>query len=102
MYATAGPVHWATPSFGTYDKASTCVNVKVALGMTHVNPTWQVRLVWYDGGANKTLWSGTFTGAQRQCGPTITIPVKHDKVYDIITDMTPASRIGGTYGIDTN
>jgi hypothetical protein len=99
---TAGPNHWATPSYGTYDTASTCVDATFALKPPSGSPIWIVRLVWYDGGANKTLWAGYYTGVGRHCSPTIKISAKNDKVYDVIIVDSPFSDVAGTYGIDTN
>jgi hypothetical protein len=98
---SAGLNHWATPSYGTYDTASTCVNATDAQPPVPL-PFWDVRLVWYDGGANKTIWSGSYGGTGRHCSPTIKIPAKNDKVYDVITVDSSFSDVAGTYGIDTN
>jgi hypothetical protein len=58
--------------------------------------------VWYDEGANKTLWSGSYAGTGRHCSPTETIPADNDKVYDVITNESSLTKVAGTYGIDTN
>jgi hypothetical protein len=92
----------ATPSFGTKNKARTCVTA------TKINSTngWKFQLVWYNGGKNTRLYrSPIYRSRSTHCSPTKTMPRNNDKVYDIITAVpTPGSQpyAGGKYTIATN
>lgn len=92
----------ATPSFGTHNKARTCVTA------TKINASngWKFQLVWVNHGKNTRLYrSPIYRSRATHCSPTKTIPQIGDKVYDIITALpTPGAQAyaGGTYTIITN
>lgn len=64
--------------FTTHTTVSGCVNTTFTQGTLG----WHFRLIWFDGGQNKVLWtSREFSEVGRHCSPTITLNHNLPTVY---------------------
>jgi hypothetical protein len=88
-----------TASYGTHNKAKTCVNI--TSNNSNNNVWWTIRLIWYNAGNNTVLWKLKGVGTGNYCVGWRTMSRPNDKVYDKITADNLQS-IKGTYNIWTN
>ncbi len=100
-YVTGGKFNHLTVktiSYSAHNKAKTCIHIT---SNSDNGMWWKLRLIWYDAGNNKVLWSFSGLGTGTWCSTWRTMPRVNDKVYAAIT-AGPGQALKGTYKVWTN